>query len=595
MSKNKDLDSLYPQRKSSKLQALKGKLGLNRSDLDKMNGKRFNLDLCLTILSFIFLIIVVVIPMMMIIYNVFFSNGSFDLGMLKRVLLDKENIGAMLNTIIIAFAVTVLGTIVGLFFAWLLGRSDIPLKGLMRSLFNIPYMFPPFFGAMAWDLLLSSRGGYFNNWYMHVTGAKSALFNINSIGGIIFVELSYYFPFVFMQVVSALERMDPTLEESARIAGAKQSYVIRKITLPLVKPAIASGALLILTSSLSHFGVPSILGFSQKIYTLPTRIYDLINRSSGDFQGIREGATLSILLVIVVMLALLLQRVVLKSGNYDIIKGKSMRPMLIHLHGAKWPLLIVSLLFLGLVVVVPLVMIFLVGLLKAYGLPLLPQNFSLKNYSDILMHNKMVTDSITNSLFLSVSAGVICMLFGVMIAYVITKIKPRGKGVLEVVSLLPYSIPGIVLAIGVILAWSGKLGINLYNSIWIILIAYLARYLAFSMKSASASLQQVHYSLEDAARNCGATHFEALRDVTIPLIRPAMISGFFLIFLPAMRELTTSVLLYGPYSRTLGVAIYSLKSDGYIVQASALASVAIVIIFVCNAIVRWITGDRKLK
>ena len=156
-----------------------------------------------------------------------------------------------------------------------------------------------------------------------------------------------------------------------------------------------------------------------------------------------------------------------------------------------------------------------------------------------------------------------------------------------------YLIKRIVLAIGVILSWSGAFGINLYNTLWIILIAYIARYLAFSMKSASASLQQVHYSLEDAARTCGATHFESLTDVTLPLIRPAMISGFFLIFLPAMRELTTSVLLYGPYTRTLGVAIYSLRSDGYIVDSSALASLAIVLIIICNTVVNAILKDRK--
>ena len=151
----------------------------------------------------------------------------------------------------------------------------------------------------------------------------------------------------------------------------------------------------------------------------------------------------------------------------------------------------------------------------------------------------------------------------------------------------------MVLAIGVILAWSGAFGINLYNTIWIILIAYIARYLAFSMKSASASLQQVHYSLEEAARSCGASHMQSLTDVTIPLIRPAMVSGFFLIFLPAIRELTTSVLLYGPFTRTLGVAIYSLQTDGNLVQASALASFTILLIIVCNALVRFITKDRK--
>ncbi|MBR0248833.1 MAG: iron ABC transporter permease, partial [Synergistaceae bacterium] len=194
----------------------------------------------------------------------------------------------------------------------------------------------------------------------------------------------------------------------------------------------------------------------------------------------------------------------------------------------------------------------------------------------------------------SVTAGVVCMFLGVMIAYVINRIKPRGKNVLEILSILPYSIPGTVLAIGVILSWSGAIfKITLYNTVWIILVAYMARYLSFSMKSASASLQQVNSSLEEASRACGATHTESLRDITLPLIKPAMVSGFFLIFLPAMRELTTSILLYGPYSRTLGVQIFALRDAGMIPQAAALASVAIVLIIICNAIVTWITKDRK--
>lgn len=567
---------------------------VQNNDLRSLDGKKFSLDKLMTIFSFIFLAVVAIIPVVMVIYNAFFDGGSLDLATVKRVLFNVENYGALWNTIKIAFWVTLLGSAMGLFYAWLLGRSNIPAKGFMRALFNIPYMFPPFFGAMAWDLLLSGRGGYLNNWLMSTFNLSKAPININSIWGIIFVEISYFFPFVFMQVVSALERMDPTLEESARIAGAKQGYVIRKITLPLVKPAILSGALLIMISSLSHFGVPSLLGFSQNIYTLPTRIFQLINRSSGSFQGIREASILSILLVFVVSIALYLQRFILKSGSYDIIRGKSMRPTLINLRKSKYPLLFLSILTLMIIVVVPLAMIFMVGLLKSYGLPLTPENFTLDNYKNILFNNKMVQDGILNSLFLSTSAGIIDMIIGVMIAYVIIKIKPKGKGILEFLSMLPYSLPGTVLAIGVILAWSGKIfGINLYNSVWIILIAYLARYLSFSLNSSSAALRQVHPSLEEASRISGASHTESLKDITFPLIRPAMLSGFFLIFLPAMRELTTSSLLYGPYSRTLGVAIYSLRSDGYITDASALATLTILLIIFLNWIITQITKERK--
>lgn len=561
-------------------------------DLAAIDGRRFGLDQAMTGFSFVLLAIIVVIPVFMIVYHAFFYEGKFSPELFTNQIFNKDNLISMWNTIKIAFWVTILGTIVGVFYAWLLGRSDIPAKGLMRSLFNIPYMFPPFLGAMAWDLLLNGRSGYLNRWLMDVFNLQRAPVNINSLGGIIFVELSYYFPFVFMQVVSALERMDPTLEESARIAGAKQLTVIRKITLPLVLPAISSGALLILISSLAHFGVPSILGFSQGIYTLPTRIYAVISRSGGSFEGIRQGAALSIMLVVVVAIALVVQKKVLRSGSYDIIKGKSMRPTLIKLRGAKAPLFILSVATLFFIVVVPLVMIFLVGLVKAYGLPLVPENFTLANYAKVFASSGTL-DSIRNSLFVSIAAGIICMFLGTLIAYVVQKIKPRGKGVLEVLSVLPYSIPGTVLAIGVILAWSGDLGVNLYNTIWIILIAYLARYLSFSMKTSSAALLQVHPSLEEAARTCGASHTESLRDITLPLIRPAMVSGFFLIFLPAMREVTTSVLLYGPYTRTLGVQIYSLRDAGMMPQAAALGSIAIVLIIVCDAVVTQITRDRK--
>ena len=568
------------------------KVGRNK-DLAAIDGKRFSMDGVMTALTVVLLLVVVVIPVVSIIYNAFFFQGHFDPKLFSSQLTDKGNLAAMWNTIKIAFWVTLLGTVVGTFYAWLLGRSDIPAKGLMRALFNIPYMFPPFLGAMAWDLLLNGRSGYLNKLLMEVFGLSTAPVNINTLGGIVFVELSYYFPFVFMQVVSALERMDPTLEECARIAGAKQMTVIRKITLPLVVPAISAGALLILTTSLAHFGVPSILGFSQGIYTLPTKIYAVISRAGGSFEGILRGAALSIMLVLVVFTALVIQKKILSSGSYDIIKGKSMRPTLIKLRGARIPLLILCIATLILIVIVPLVMIFLVSLVKAYGLPLIPENFTFQNYKRIFAASGTI-DSVKNSLFVSIAAGIICMFLGTLIAYVVQKIRPKGKEVLEVLSVLPYSLPGTVLAIGVILAWSGNiLNISLNNTIWIILVAYIARYLSFSMKSSSAALLQVHPSLEEAARTCGASHMESLTDVTLPLIRPAMVSGFFLIFLPAMREVTTSILLYGPYTRTLGVQIYSLRDAGMIPQAAALGSVAIIIIIICNTIVTQATKDRK--
>lgn len=565
-----------------------------RTDLEKQAGFHFGLEQGLTLVSVILLAIIVVIPVVSIIFNTFFDiDGSLDLKTFFDVILRSENVKSIINTIIISLGATIGATVIGVFFAWLLGRSDIPFKSLMRTLFTIPFMIPPFLGALSWDLMFSGRGGYLNKLLMAVFNLESAPIEINSIGGIIFVEVIYFFSFVYMQVVSSLERMDPTLEESARIAGANQMYVIRKITLPLMIPSISAGVLLVLISTLSHYGVPSILGFSHNIYTLPTKIVERMYAANGSFQGIREAASLSVLLVIIVAIALVLQRAVLNVGRYDIIKGKSMRPTLIKLRAARWPLFIFSLIFLAFVVILPLVILFLVSLLKAYGLPLTPENFSFANYVKVFAQ-KSVMDAIKNSLFLSVAAGVICLFLGVMVAYVVYKVKPKFSGLIEMLAVLPYSLPGTVLSIGVILAWSGKiLGINFYNTIWIILIAYSARYLSYTLKSSASALQQVHYSLEEASRTCGATKFNAMLDITLPLIRPAMVSGFFMVFLPAMRELTTSVLLYGPKSRTLGVQIYMLRENGYMTQAAALATVTIIIVIISNKIVEFITKERK--
>ena len=566
---------------------------VNRMWVNDRSGIRFDLNKILMILCFVILAITVVMPMLLVVYYTFFYNLSFDWKMFARVVTEPSNLKATWNTVLISFLVTIVGTVVGLFYAWLLGRSDIPLKKLMRTLFAIPYMFPPFIGAIAWSILLYPRTGYINKIFMAVTGSATPLFNINSIAGIVFVEASYYFPFVFLQVVSALERMDPTLEESARIAGASQFHVIRKITLPLVVPATAAGAMLILISTISHFGVPAMLGFSQNIFTLPTKIYEIINRSAGSFDGVRQAAALSVLLVLVVIAALGVQKYILRAGSYDIIRGKSMRPMLIKLRGLKYPLLVICIASLAFIVVLPLGIIFAVGFLRAYGLPFKLSNMTLANYNYVLFHSKMAIDAIKNSFILCISTGVISMLLGVMIAYVVVKVKAKGSSLLEIISLLPYSVPGLVLAIGVIMMWSGKFGINLYNTIWIILVAYIARYVAFAMKSAAASMQQVHPSLEEASRSCGATHLQSLRDITLPLIRPGMIAGFFLIFLPAMRELTTSLLLYGPYTRTLGVAIYAINAEGNVIQSAALSAVAIMIILMGDLTLRYITRDKN--
>jgi len=540
------------------------------------------------------LVVVVAVPVLIIFFNAFWVNGQFNLADTLKVLREPDTYTALLNSLFIASGVTVMSTIIGTFFAWLVTRTDLPFKPAMRVLFLVPFMLPSFIGALAWKMLLSPRAGYINRFLMDVVGLDGPVFDIYTFTGIMAVETMYLFPFVFIQVCGALERMDPTLEESARISGASLFTITRKITIPLVRPSILSGALLIMLYSMAHFGTVAVLGIEAGIFNIPTLIYEKIHQSAGSFNSIRTGTVLATVLVITAALIMFIQSKVLSRGRYQIIAGKSFRPVETKLRALRMPMLVFCIAYIGFTIVLPTVTIFMVGGLKTYGLPFTAENLTLANYRYILFDWKLTRDAIWNSVTLGLAAALITMFAGVMISYVIVKMKVRGKGLLEFLGMLPFSVPGSVIALGVMLAWSGKFGINIYNTVWIILVAYIARYMAFSLKANSAALEQVHDSLVEAARASGAGMGQALRDIVLPLVRPGMFAAFFLIFLPALRELTVSVLLYGPTTRTIGVAIYTLNEDGETVYSAALAGIALMIIVTAQTLIGRFTRARTM-
>ena len=549
----------------------------------------FGMAQVILFLAIAILVIVVAFPVLLILFNAFWVDGSFNFSSALDILKEPETYQALLNSLIIASCTTVGSTIVGTFFAWLVTRTDLPHKTFMKGMFLVPFMLPSFIGALAWKMLLSPNAGFINQFFIDHFGFSGPIFNIYTYYGISGVEIMYLFPFVFIQVCGALERMDPTLEESARISGAGLFTITRKITIPLVLPSILSGALLIMLYSMAHFGTVAVLGIENGIYNIPTLIYERIHQSGGSFDAIRTGTVLATVLVVTAAFIIWPQRKILGSGHYQIIGGKSFRPMELKLRGLRYPLLIFCLAYIAFTILLPTAVIFLVGSLKTYGLSFALSNLSLDNYKFILFDYKVTRDAIFNSVTLGFTAAVITMFAGVMISYVIVKMKVRGKGILEFLGMLPFSVPGSVIALGVILAWSGQFGINLYNTVWIILVAYIARYMAFSLKANSAALEQVHDSLVEASRACGATMWQSLRDVVLPLVRPGMFAAFFLIFLPSLRELTVSIMLYAPTTRTIGVAIYTLNEDGETVMSAALAGIALIIIIIGQTIINHFT------
>nr|MBO6295357.1 iron ABC transporter permease [Schwartzia sp. (in: firmicutes)] len=559
-----------------------------------MNTKSsFGVAQIILFLSIAILVIVVAFPVLLILFNAFWVEDHFNFSGAIDILKEPETFKALMNSLIIAGMSTIGSTIVGTFFAWLVTRTDMPHKRFMKSMFLVPFMLPSFIGAMAWKMLLSPNAGFINRFFMDHLGFDGPIFNLYSYYGISAVEVMYLFPFVFIQVCGALERMDPTLEESARISGAGLFTITRKITIPLVLPSILSGALLIMLYSMAHFGTVAVLGIENGIYNIPVLIYERIHQSGGSFESIRTGTVLATVLVISAACIIWAQRKILGSGHYQIIGGKSFRPMELKLRGLKYPLMFFCFAYIAFTIVLPTVVIFLVGGLSTYGLSFTPENLSLDNFKFILFEYDVTRDAIFNSVTLGLTAAIITMFAGVMISYVIVKMDVKGKGILEFLGMLPFSVPGSVIALGDILAWSGQFGINLYNTVWIILVAYIARYMAFSLKANSAALEQVHDSLVEASRACGATMWQSLKDIVLPLVKPGMFAAFFLIFLPSLRELTVSIMLYAPTTRTIGVAIYTLNEDGETVISCALAAIALIIIIVGQTVINHFTKKES--
>ena len=561
-------------------------------DETKRSGVRRSLTQPILFVSVIVLLLILVgLPLGTLFYKSVVMQGKFTFVNYTYVFSEQRNILPFWNTLRLGALTVAFSTAIGVALAWLVARTDLPGRRWIEIASLVPYMLPPFIGAMAWTQLLAPRVGYLNKLLTGLFHTTTAPFNLYSFSGIVWVMTMYTFPFIFITAKGALERMNPSLEEAARIAGAGKIRVLRNVTLPLVLPSIMAGMILAFLYTISNFGVPALLGMRARIYVLTTRIY--LYMHDGTFQGIRLAAALSVLLLAAALFILLLNRWILsRQHGAAIISGKSVRPAVVELGRWRIPIACGVVAFLGFIVIAPLVAMFLTSFIRAWGLPLRWENLTLHNYKYILFDYSLTKSAFLNSGLLALTAATVTTALGALLAYISVKTRLKGRQAIDFLSTLPHAIPGTVVALAMILAWSGQFKLNLYNTFWIIIVAYVVRYLFYSYRNVSASLVQIHPSLEEAARISGASWMQNFRDVIVPLIRPGLVASWLLIFMPTLRELTMSILLYGPHTPTLAVAAYEMQSAGYYHIAAALASLIVVVLLILNVIVRRVVGGK---
>jgi len=531
----------------------------------------------------LFILLVILYPLWQVFYRSFLDAGVLSLKSYRKVFSYAAYYHALLNSVWVSCLTAALCMILGTLLAFLVVRTDLPCRKGLRTLLVLPYALPSFFAAIAWIQLLGPQG-YLAKLFLQLSGWQVAPWSIYSAGGIVFVLTIHYYVLVFITVAGALERMDASLEEAARASGANTFRIMREITLPLVLPAILAGGLLAFIGALANFGIPALLGMRARFFVLTTSIYYAL--AIPDF-GL--ATALSSMLVVVALVAMALQFGIQKGeSQYTVISGKAVHPSELRLGAVKYPLFLCTGAFAVFISIAPIVSMVLTALLQYWGAPLAAANLTLHNFAYILKL-EAARRAIGNSLLLAALAATSTMFVGIVISYLHVKAKLRGSRMLDFFATIPYAVPHTVIAIAMILAWA-KPPVSLYGTLWIILVAYLAVYLPFAVRTTNATLQQVHDSLEEAARVSGARIFHRLRDVILPLARPGMIAGWILVFMPALRELTVSILLYAFRTETIGVVVYNLQDAGYREIAAALASIVMGLLIVGNAVIRKLTG-----
>ncbi|NCD09994.1 MAG: iron ABC transporter permease, partial [Negativicutes bacterium] len=339
-------------------------------------SSRINSKLVVILISVLLLVYFVVFPMGVLVFDSIYQNGSFNFSNYKVVYSTIVNWRALTNTVQLSLMVMVASVIITFPLAWLVGRTDLPGKKTYRTLLVASYMIPPYVGAIAWVQLLNPSVGYLNQVLKWMFSLQQAPFNIYTFGGLAWVLTLFYSPFAFITISRAMEKMDPTLEEAARVSGASPLKTLFDVTLPLMAPSILAGGLLVFIAAGSCFGIPAIVGMPGNIEVMTTRIVTYIYM--GDDKGIRDATALAASLMIIANSLLFFMTWMLGRKDYTTISGKSTRPNIVELGKWKWPAFIGVGLYATIAVIIPLFSILLTSLLKSMSKPIGFDNLSLE-------------------------------------------------------------------------------------------------------------------------------------------------------------------------------------------------------------------------
>ena len=516
---------------------------------------RFDIKWLLILAILDFLLVFQLMPLIYTVVKAFFPDSHFSLETFRRLYSYKLNFDALRNTLLASFATMLLGTLFAFPLAWLVGRTNLYGRRFFRSLFVLTYMVPPYVGAMAWLRLLNPNVGTVNHWLrvlLHLSDAPGPL-NVYSLPGLIWVLSTFYYPYAFITISRAMEKMDPSLEEASRAAGASPLKTLVTVTLPLMTPSLISGALLVFVSAASCYGIPSIIGAPGRVHTVTTRIVEYVSLGQ---QGINDATGLSVFLLTIAVVILFLSDVVLARKQYITVSGKSVQPALVDLRSWRVPLTALVTLFAVIVILIPFATILFTSFKIDVGKSVLRAgNFTLGNWKTIFGRAETL-HCLKNSLLYATITATVGIVIACTMSYLLQRTRIRGRKIPDFLITLGSGTPSVVIALSLIMTMKGNFGINIYNTAYILIIAYLIKYLMMGMRTVVSAMSQIHVSLEESSQISGASWLRTMYRITGRLIFPSIAAGWFLIFIPSFYELSMTTLLYSSNTKTIGFQLY---------------------------------------
>ena len=505
------------------------------------------------------------------------------------VFTDSRLLEAVANTLLVSFWTAVLSTLIGVALAWASARADYPFRKTLQTFNLLPFFLSPLVMSVAWICLAAPRVGLLNTFFQWLFHLEEQPLNAYTLWGIVWVMTIYYVSYMYLFTIGSMKKMDPALEEVARTCGSGLFTTSRRITFPLNIPSITFGFIMVFIMSAGMFAVPATMGMPVQKEVLATQIFEVVHRYPGDFN---LGAAISSILLIMIMGALWVQRRIILRRQYFTVTGKGYRPHLIDLGNWKYLVLFFNLFYLFVVAVLPIVTLFLISLHKPWTGTLQFSNLTFANYSFVFREVPMAMRGIKNSLMIGTGASTVIIFLSVIISYVVYRMKPRTHQAIDFVSSLPIAIPGIVIAMGVLI---GYIRTPLYGTLWIIVLCYVCRFVPLGAKAVTPVLLAIHPEMDESSRVCGASVWTTLRRIVIPLLWSGMMAGWLMLFIIFVKEINTSVLLVSPGNEVTGFALLYILEECLLSDTAAFAMIETGIILVSVFIFMKILGAKEME